>query len=503
MSQSLLNRAGREQPVDVAAMRAADVDSDPGDEFDAVRHARAIRLWLLWLGGAVVFAAGQAFTDPNGPVGGLLSFSMPVLFTVGILGGVLANRPRPRWPWLMLAAAGLVTVIGYVIWTSGATTVAFSIFMTVYPLEAIALLLIVRGGSWRQDRAGLLDTAMISVGLGLACWLLVITPLLRVSTDLPGGPLVALFPLGDVLLLSVLVRFFTSRGLRNAAFWQISVSLLFQAVTHMASLLPAIFSVGTTDVRALSSLSSFLIAAAAFHPSMHTFGRHEARPVAEVSPRRVLLVNLACMAAPGLLIVQGVLQNGKVGWLAAGIGCILLFALVTLRMIDLVGQVQDKARQLDAVAHIDALTALPNRRAWDLELYRRIASAQRHGTPVVVAILDLDHFKRFNDEHGHQGGDALLSTAAAAWRAQLRPEDLLARYGGEEFGAIFDHSRLADADRIIERLQAVTPLGQTFSAGAAQWNGTETAEVLLARADAALYAAKRAGRDRVYVSPTR
>ena len=172
-------------------------------------------------------------------------------------------------------------------------------------------------------------------------------------------------------------------------------------------------------------------------------------------------------------------------------------------MVDLVVQVQDKARQLDSVAHIDALTALPNRRAWDLELHRRIAAARRHGAPIVIAILDLDHFKRFNDEHGHQGGDVLLTDAAAAWRDQLRPEDLLARYGGEEFGAIFDHSRLADADRIIERLQAVTPGGQTFSAGAAQWNGSESAEELLARADIALYAAKRGGRNRVYVSSTR
>jgi diguanylate cyclase (GGDEF)-like protein len=199
-------------------------------------------------------------------------------------------------------------------------------------------------------------------------------------------------------------------------------------------------------------------------------------------------------------ITRGILQNGQVDWLAAGIGCIILFALLALRMVDLVGQVQDKARQLDAVAHIDALTALPNRRAWDLELHRRIASARRHGTPVVVAIIDLDFFKRYNDEYGHQGGDQLLSAAAAAWRDELRPEDLLARYGGEEFGAIFDHSRLTDADRIIERLQEVTPQGQTFSAGAALWNGTESADELLARADGALYAAKNAGRDRLYVT---
>ncbi|MBU2665049.1 GGDEF domain-containing protein [Actinoplanes bogorensis] len=499
MTHSLLNHADPDQPVDVAEIRAPEPAPDP----DPARVARLRRIWLVWLGLAAAFCTGQMLTTPTGPVGGLMTLTMPLLFTIGIVAGVLLNRPRPRWPWLLLAAVGLITVAGYGIWWSGATTTAFTVFMTVYPLEAIALLAIVRGGSWRQDRAGLLDTAMISVGLAMACWMLVITPLLRVRSALPGDMFVALFPFGDVLLLSVLVRFFTSRGLRNAAFWQISASLLLQTITHMATLLPSLFAAAAPDIRSVSSLSGFLMAGAALHPSMRKLTGRPVRPTAEMSPRRVLLVNLACMGAPGLLIAQGFLQHGRVGWLAAGSGCILLFFLVTLRMVDLVGQVQDKADQLNAVAHIDALTALPNRRAWDLELTRRIAAAQRHGTPVVVAILDLDHFKRFNDEHGHQGGDELLTVAAAAWREQLRPEDLLARYGGEEFGAIFDHSRLADADHIIERLQAVTPLGQTFSAGAAQWNGNESADVLLARADAALYAAKRAGRNRVFVSATR
>ncbi len=498
MAQPVLTPPALDQPVDVAILRAAEPEPDLGD----ARYLRSSRLWRLWLVAAVLYCVGQSFTSPTGPIGGLMSAAMPLLFTAGIVAGVVLNRPAQRWPWLLLAGAGLVTVIGFGIWMSGATTLAFAVFMTVYPVEAAALLLLVRGASWRRDRAGLLDTAMICVGLALACWLLVITPLLRMHTALPGDVFAVLFPFGDVLLLGVLIRFFTFQGLRNAAFWQISASLLLQTVSHMATMLPLVLQVTAPDVRAVTTLSGFLMVGAALHPSMRTLTGQPVRPAAEMSPLRVLLVNVACMGAPALLILQGVLQDGRVDWVAAGIGCIVLFALVALRMVDLVGQVQDKARQLDAVAHIDALTALPNRRAWDLELHRRIASARRHGAPVVVAIIDLDLFKRFNDEHGHQGGDELLSRAAAAWRNELRPEDLLARYGGEEFGAIFDHARLADADQIIERLQEATPLGQTFSAGAALWNGTESAEELLARADAALYAAKRAGRDRVYVSST-
>ncbi|MEU4693945.1 GGDEF domain-containing protein [Actinoplanes sp. NPDC023714] len=493
MAQSVLNR---EQPVDVAVIRAQDPEPDPA------RQAYVTRVWMAWMAAATLFCIGQAFTSRTSAAGGLMTMVMPLMFTAGIVTGVVLNRPRPRRPWLMLASAGLVTVVGMVIWFAGMETVAFAVFATVYPLEAAALLLIVRGGSWRQDRAGMLDTAMICVGLGLACWLLVITPLMGVEDAIPGDVLSALFPFGDVLLLGVLIRFFTLQGMRNPAFWLISVAVLMQAVSHMASLLPLILSFEAPQLRPFTSLAAFLMAGAAIHPSMRVLTGRPMRSAAEMTLPRVLLVNLACMAAPVLLLAQGYLQH-EVDWKAAGIGCIILFALVTLRMVDLVGEVQDKARQLEAVAHIDALTALPNRRAWDMELDRRIAAARRHGTPVVVAIIDLDYFKRFNDEHGHQGGDELLTSAAAAWRQQLRPEDLLARYGGEEFGAIFDHARLADADVIIERLQAVTPAGQTFSAGAAQWNGTESADELLARADAALYAAKRAGRDRLYISSTR
>lgn len=503
MTQDLLNRAEPGEPADAPALSAGGPGLHVEFEPDPVHQARLTQIWWFWTGAGLLFSLGQLLTTPAGPADGLMTLLLPLFFTGGIVAGVVLNRPRPRWPWLLLASAGLITVIGYGFFFTGAIPVAFPIFMTIYPVEAAALLFIVRSASWRQDRAGMIDALMISIGLGLACWLLLITPLVRMNTGILGDVYAALFPFGDVLLLGVLIRFFTSVGQRNAAFWQLSIAIVVQSVAHTLPLVAMIAGTASPDVRAASSFAAVLMAGAAIHPSMRILTGRPLRPVTDMSLRRVMLVNLSCMVAPVLLLAQGVLQHGHVDWVAAGIGCILLFALVMLRMGDLVGQVQDKARQLDAVAHIDALTALPNRRAWDQALECRIASARRRGTPVVVAILDLDYFKRYNDEFGHQGGDELLTTAAGAWRDELRPEDLLARYGGEEFGAIFDHARLGEADRIIERLQAVTPCGQTFSAGAAQWNGQETAEELLARADRALYAAKRAGRNRVFVSATR
>jgi len=145
-------------------------------------------------------------------------------------------------------------------------------------------------------------------------------------------------------------------------------------------------------------------------------------------------------------------------------------------------------------ARTDELTALPNRRAWDEAVATEIARAQRTGQPLCLALLDLDHFKAFNDTHGHQAGDAHLRRTAAAWRRELRAIDVLARYGGEEFGVLLPNCDAERARQVVDRVREATPSGETASAGVVTWDGRESAESLLARADAALYRAKHAGR---------
>jgi diguanylate cyclase (GGDEF)-like protein len=156
----------------------------------------------------------------------------------------------------------------------------------------------------------------------------------------------------------------------------------------------------------------------------------------------------------------------------------------------------DLLGRLTEFALTDELTGLPNRRAWDERLEQAIAEPQ----PACVAILDLDHFKSYNDDHGHQAGDRFLKEAAAAWRAQLRPGDTLARYGGEEFVVLLREDDVETARGIVDRLRAATPRGQSCSAGIARRIGDELAADLLGRADHALYEAKRAGRDRSLIA---
>ena len=157
-------------------------------------------------------------------------------------------------------------------------------------------------------------------------------------------------------------------------------------------------------------------------------------------------------------------------------------------------------------ASTDVLTGQPNRRALDAMLAQQLALARIPGRPFSVLLLDIDHFKQVNDRFGHGVGDATLRAFAQRVREYLRQDDACARYGGEEFVVVLPSTALADALDVAERLRAGvaerplpgTPaIAATVSIGVAQYVDGESADQLLARADSAVYAAKRGGRNRV------
>lgn len=168
------------------------------------------------------------------------------------------------------------------------------------------------------------------------------------------------------------------------------------------------------------------------------------------------------------------------------------------------GQALERARLFDVLSELagtDDLTGLPNRRAWDAVARRELAQMRRTGRPVCVAMIDLDEFKAYNDTHGHPAGDSLLRELASGWRGVIRDVDVLARYGGEEFALLLPGCGVPAGVGCIERLRRDMPGGTTCSAGLAQAAAGESLEDLLERADAALYRAKRAGRDRIETAP--
>ena len=169
----------------------------------------------------------------------------------------------------------------------------------------------------------------------------------------------------------------------------------------------------------------------------------------------------------------------------------------------LVGNELERRRlvsRLAADASTDALTGLANRRAWDEQLPLAVQHADRLGHPLTVALLDLDHFKAYNDTRGHPAGDLALRELGARWGAEVRTIDVLARIGGEEFGLILPGCDGAAALRVVERLRRDMPSGLTASAGIAVWSAV-TASELVAAADRELYRAKSEGRDRACVAP--
>lgn len=181
---------------------------------------------------------------------------------------------------------------------------------------------------------------------------------------------------------------------------------------------------------------------------------------------------------------------------------------------NLLGLLCERVRQgnriiqdVEQTANIDSLTGLPNRR-WLRHVYERESTrCAFDDAPLCMLMLDVDHFKAYNDTHGHLAGDYVLSMVANTLRGQLRPKDSMARYGGEEFIILLPDLALAETRDIGERLRRslervdvfYSPLGAlpgvTISIGVAQMRPKDKLETLIARADSALYQAKQDGRN--------
>jgi diguanylate cyclase (GGDEF)-like protein len=180
------------------------------------------------------------------------------------------------------------------------------------------------------------------------------------------------------------------------------------------------------------------------------------------------------------------------------------------RIADLHHQLQAKNRQLEEIALTDPLTGLPNRRAIDVWATHELSAAARHDFPVWVAMADLDNFKSINDTHGHDAGDIVLKSFAQVLKSNTRQSNICGRLGGEEFLFVITHvEERANVAIAIDRIrkefgtQRFTVAGHTFGAtasyGIVGFRGVAPPNFadLVTRADAALYSAKRKGRNRV------
>lgn len=169
-----------------------------------------------------------------------------------------------------------------------------------------------------------------------------------------------------------------------------------------------------------------------------------------------------------------------------------------------------EAQDMSQLAITDTLTRIMNRRGITMALLESMAQAERYGTPLSIAMVDIDHFKRINDQMGHDAGDTVLASLAGVLTEAVRMPDKVGRYGGEEFLIVLPHTALAAARQIAARMcknvgerkfrHQEQLIEVTISIGLTQFRKGEDLTQLLARADKALYDAKHGGRNRVVVS---
>jgi diguanylate cyclase (GGDEF)-like protein len=440
------------------------------------------------------------------------------LAAAAMVAATRRNPSMPRAAWcfctagIFLNATGISVdfvcshFLGYA--ESEPALPADAFWLMLYPGLVTGLSLFAHRRSAAQDWSTIVDAAIVVVGMSLLAWVFVVDASLHRSTmHLVGFFVVVAYPIGDLAVLGVLVRLLLQQGgQRNIALRLIAVALALFLCGDLAWLVVSRFDLVLAPALHNVLDAAFLVAfacfgAAAVHPDAGEFTRPRPGQERGVSPR-LLFILATTSLIPSLLLIHQAWRGAVTNGIAIGLSSAMLFLLVMVRVIGLLRKVEVQARQLGAISRTDELTGLLNRRAWMHELGNALEGCKRWNLPLSAALIDLDHFKAFNDAHGHQAGDKLLREASSAWREATRSPDMLGRYGGEEFILIMPNTDVPGALPLLERFRPLMPSRQTFSAGLALWDGQEGLEELLRRADAALYRAKALGRNRTVVAET-
>ena len=426
--------------------------------------------------------------------------------------GIARHRPMRRLGWQLVAAGFSTWLLADLAWTVENDVLGLgwfpapsdALYIASYVLLAAGLLHMVRSRQGTRDRTAWLDACIIATGAAVLAVVTVIQPLAQDSDSTVFAKLVgSAYPIGDVLLLAMAARLWSAAGRTSSAQRLLIASLGFVLAADIGFDVYQLVGVDSPPlwVDALFLAGYVSVAVAASMSSMRTLGEPvPERDLSSATGRRLVALTAGLML-PGVATIIDGLNGGDTAWAVVGASVVVMSLLVVLRMSGLLEVVQVQAIQLAALARSDSLTGAPNRRTWDHELSRACRESRDTDVPVSVAILDLDHFKQFNDRHGHPAGDLVLRESVAAWTTALDGRGMLARYGGEEFTVLLPGHTLEQALSVIESLRVVTPSGQTFSAGIAGWDPAIEPGSAVARADEAMYVAKRNGRDRVVVHP--
>ncbi|MBT0768325.1 GGDEF domain-containing protein [Kineosporia sp. J2-2] len=476
-------------------------------------HVR--RIGLAILGGMATLTVLSLFWEREGSDAMARTYLVSTAVSSLFLLLAVLRVPRPRrgpWLWIMANMALCLTgelVLGYYQLTGDDRwpTPADAFFLTAYLATAIGVLGLNRQRGGRPAFGAVLDALIVAVGVGVLALVFVVLPLAWDTAQ----PLVArtvgtLYPLLDVMLLFLLLRIF-AHGRPGAAVSWVAASMLCTLVADTAQNLVELTSGGNEFAVWMNVVwaCAYLFMGFAAAASRRDPGPRPAPDPATTAEAGLTAPRLGLLAfGAGLpsVVVIGRAANGVhdgATWL--GLGSLLLLAMVVTRIAGLLAQLRRRSEEMALMARTDPLTGVANRRSWDFDLDRAMGATRTGGGHLLVALLDLDHFKRYNDTQGHQAGDDLLREAAGRWHDALGPHPVIARWGGEEFVALVHCADPEQGRHRLDSLRRVVPHGQTVSLGIARWDGQEDATGLLRRADTALYLAKEQGRDRSVSAP--
>ena len=473
------------------------------------------RWWIPLLGafaaGCLLFVLLPAESLANVVVYQAVAIGSVILLIVSIRR--LPTDARGVW-WAVLAYV-VLSDVGDLVYDTQANVLdmpafpgpADVLYVAAYAAALYALVLIIRRLPVRDGIEARIDTAIIALGTSCVVAVLVLEPILVEGEESTAAMALSLaYPLIDLVLISGLVRILVSRGRANAAIALVTgafastlvADLMFSylAAQGLEQIVPAWLDV-------LYLVGFALLALAASAPGSDGLASTVVPVGAAVDARpggpTVIALAAGALTVP-LMLVYTTWFGSDADLVLLALACIVVIALVLWRFRRLLTVAGEQAADLGRLARTDALTGLANRRTLDFELERQQDVAREQGSGLCIAMLDLDRFKPYNDEFGHQAGDEALVACTQAWGSALGPAAFLARYGGEEFAALFPGQALEDVQVALEAARRATPAGLTVSIGLAQWHPDETVIDTLLRADQALYLAKERGRNRLEIS---
>lgn len=464
--------------------------------------------WFGWLALGLLGCLSQVVLPVGGTAWTAAFFLTNVAAAAILVAATLRMPPGVRAIWGLTSVFVILTLLAdlvYRVQTDLLGVEAFPgpadvLYLSAYAFAAAALVRATRRMSTSTDRDALIDTAIITIALLASATVLLFEPIVEATTEYDLAFYAALaYPVLDIVLVAVLVRLLVGARRLPLPLFLVTlafVTLLIADLIYQSTVAFGESGTATAVSEALYLATPVLLAAAATAPGSDVIVAPVEQPFLRPTSFRILALTLGVVTTPVLLLIVVWPDDRSIERLLA-IASVLVILLAVLRIRRLLQTVESQAEQMGRQARTDGLTGLPNRRTLDYEVERAVQQAEAAGQPLTVAMLDLDRFKSFNDQFGHQAGDALLRGAAQAWSAALTPGSFLARYGGEEFALLLHDVDGEQAESILQDLRAVTPPERTVSIGYAEWLPGESGYEALHRADRALYAAKAAGRDRV------